>query len=96
MGKSTHRTTHGKIVTVREWPLPKPQNKIKSFVRSCSFYGKFIHHFFYCVAPLANVCLKNLHGNVVYTKAPKVAFETLKSCNLYASVLLIPKAIHDA
>ena len=68
-----------KISVVRDWPLPKTQKKIMYFVQFCSYYGKFIHHFSNCAAPLTNMCRKNLPGNVVHTDATKAAFETLKS-----------------
>jgi len=41
------------------------------------------------------MCRKNLHGNVVHTKATKVAFETLKARMISAPILLISKTWHD-
>ena len=42
------------------------------------------------------MCRKNLPGNVVHTEATKVAFETLKARMIFAPLLSIPKAAHDA
>ena len=56
----------------------------------------FIHHFSDCVAPLADMCRKNLRGNVVHTETTKDAFETLKSRMTFAPVLLIPSMGHEA
>ena len=42
------------------------------------------------------MCCKNLPGNVVHAEATKAAFKTLKARMSSASVLLIPKAGHDA
>ena len=92
VGTGTLRTEPDKIAAVRDWPLPKTQKQIKSFVQFSSYYGKFIHHFSDCAAPLIDMCRKNLPGNVVHTEATKVAFETLKDRMISAPVLLIPKA----
>ena len=59
-------------------------------------YGKCIHHFSYCAAPLTYMCRKNLPVNVVHTDAIKAAFETLKSRMISAPVLLIPIMGHEA
>jgi hypothetical protein len=32
------------IAVVRDWPLPKTQKHIKSFIEFCSYCGKFINH----------------------------------------------------
>ena len=85
-----------KMAAIRDWPLLKTQKQIKSFVHVCSYYGKFIQHFSDCVAPLSEMCRKNLPGNVVHTEATKAALETLKTRMIFAPVLLIPKARHDA
>ena len=89
------RTTPDKIAAVRDWPLTETQKQIKSFVQLCSYYGKFIHLFSDCAAPLTDVCRKNLPGNVVHTESTKGAFETLKARMISAPVLLIPKTRHD-
>ncbi len=68
----------------------------KVFVQFCSYYGKIIHHFSDCDAPLTYMCRKNLPSNVVHTEATKVAFETLKSRMIFAPILLIPRMGHEA
>ena len=80
-------------------PKPKPFTKnskqVKSFVQLCSYYGKLIHHFSDCVAPLTDTCRTFLPANAIHIEAAKVAFETLKSCMTSALVLLIPKMEHE-
>ena len=71
VGNGPLQTAHDKISYVRDWPLHETQKQIKSFVQFCSYYGKFIHYFSDCVAPLTDMCRKNLPGNVVYTDATK-------------------------
>jgi hypothetical protein len=92
----TLRTSPDKIADVRYWPLPKTQKQIKSFVQFSSHYDKFIHHFSDCVAPLTNLCCKNLPGNVLHIETTKDAFETLKSRRIFAPVLLIPSMGYEA
>jgi hypothetical protein len=97
LGNGTLRTAPDKIAAVRDWPLPETQKQIKSFVQFCSYYyGKFIHRFSDCAAPLTDLCRKNLPGNVVHTNATKTAFETLKSRMISAPILLIPSMGHEA
>jgi hypothetical protein len=96
VGNGTLRTAPDKISDVRDWPLPKTQKQIKYFVQFCSYYGKFIHHFSDCAAPLTCMCRKNLPATVVHTDATKTAFETLKSRMISAPVRLIPKMGHEA
>ena len=91
VGNGTLRTAPDKMSAVRDWPLLETEKQIKSFVRFCSYYGKLIHHFSDCDAPLTDMCRKNLPGNVVHIDATKTAFETLKSRKISAPVLLIPK-----
>jgi hypothetical protein len=42
------------------------------------------------------MCRKRLPSNDVHSEATKAAFETLKARMIFAPVLLIPKAGHDA
>ena len=76
--------------------MPETQKQIKSFVQFCSYYGKFIHHFSECAAPLTDLCRKNLPGQVVHTEATISAFESLKARMIAAPVLIIPKVGQDA
>jgi hypothetical protein len=52
----TLRTAPHKIAAVRDWPLPETWKQIKNCVQYCSYYGKFIHHFADCIAPLTDTC----------------------------------------
>jgi hypothetical protein len=74
VGNGTLQKAPDKISAIRDWPLSETPKQIKSFVQFCSNYGKFIHHFSDCASPLANMCRKNLPGNVVHTDAIKIRF----------------------
>ncbi len=65
-------------------------------MKFCSYYGKFIHYFSDCAAPLTDMCRKNLPRNGVHTEITKVAFETLKSRMISAPNLSISKMGHEA
>jgi hypothetical protein len=71
VGNGTLRTSPDKIVAVKDWPLPETQKHIKSLVQFCSYYGKFIHQFSDCAAPLTNTCRKHVPGNVVHIETTK-------------------------
>jgi hypothetical protein len=40
------------LAAAKEWPVPKTQREVRSFVQFCNFYAKFIHHFSDWSAPL--------------------------------------------
>ena len=46
VGNGTIRPDPEKIKAVKDWPLPTTQKELKSFVKFCSHYGRFIHNFF--------------------------------------------------
>ncbi len=95
VGNGNIRASPSKVASVKDWLLPETQKKIKSFVASCSFNRKFIHHFVDCSAPLTNLCRKSLPGRVVHFDSTRAAFETLKARMISAPVLLIPKSGRD-
>ncbi len=90
------RTSPSKVATVKDWPLPKTENQIISFVAFCSINRKFFHHFADCSAPLPDLCPKSLLRQVVHYDTTRVAFETLKARLIFALVLMIPKFGKDA
>ncbi len=97
VGNGTLQTSLNKVAAVRDWPfIPETQKQVKSFVQLCSCYGKFIHHFSDCSAPLTDMCRKNLLCTVVHIVTTKAAFKTLKSRMFFAPVILIPKMGQEA
>ena len=58
VGNGTVRLDPEKIKAVKDWPLPSTQKELKSFVKFCSYYGRFIHHFSNCSAPLTDMLKK--------------------------------------
>jgi hypothetical protein len=47
-----------KVEAVADWPMPKTQKEVCSFVQFCNFYARFIHHFSDLTAPLTDVLRK--------------------------------------
>ena len=58
VGNGTVRPDPETIKAVKDWPLPTTQKELKSFVQFCSYYGRFIHHFSDCSAPLTDMLRK--------------------------------------
>jgi hypothetical protein len=44
-----------KVVDVANWPVPKTQKEVRSFVQFCNFYARFVHHFSDLTAPLTDL-----------------------------------------
>jgi hypothetical protein len=43
-----------KVEAVADWPVPTTQKEVRSFVRFCNFYARFIHHVSDLTAPLTD------------------------------------------
>ena len=95
-GNGCLRPSPDKLAAVQNWPLPKTQRDVKSFVAFCSFYRKFVHHFSDCAAPLIDLYSgytrrSQKPGSIVWNDDAMLAFETLKARLVSAPVLLIPE-----
>jgi hypothetical protein len=56
-GKISVSTNNVEAVT--DWPAPKTQKEVRSFVQFCNFYARFIHHFSDITAPLTDLKRKS-------------------------------------
>ena len=95
-GNGCLRPSPDKLAAVQNWPIPKTQRDVKSFVAFCSFYRKFVHHFSDCAAPLIDLYSgytrrSQKPGSIVWNDDAMLAFETLKARLVSAPVLLIPE-----
>ena len=48
-----------KVKSVLDWPIPKNQKKLQSFLGLCNFYRKFINNFDKNMEPLRRLLRKN-------------------------------------
>ena len=79
-----------KISAVKDWPVPKTQSDVRSFVQFANFYSKFIHHFSDLTAPLTDLLRKAKPAIVTWSTECQEAFETLRLRLISAPCLLIP------
>jgi hypothetical protein len=81
---------------VKEWPVPKTQREVRSFVQFCYFYATFIHRFCVLSAPLTDL-LRRYHPQKMWmTLACLEAFETLKLRLISAPCMVLPEVSLDA
>ena len=90
VGNGTVRPDPEKIKAVKDWPLPTTQKELKSFVQFCSYYGRFIHHFSDCSAPLTDMLKKNAPMKLVWSEQTISAFTVLVCRLISAPVLALP------
>jgi hypothetical protein len=48
-----------KVEAVKEWPVPKTQREVHSFVQFCNVYAKFNYHYSDMSAPLTELLRKS-------------------------------------
>jgi hypothetical protein len=85
-----------KVEAITDWPVPKTQKEVRSFVQFCNFYARFIHHFSDLTAPLTDLLRKSQPQKVTLTPACLEAFETLKLRLISAPCVILPEVGSDA
>jgi hypothetical protein len=58
-----------KVEAAADWPVPKTQKEVRSFLQFCNFYARFIHHFSDLTAPLTDLLRKSQPHKVTLTPA---------------------------
>jgi hypothetical protein len=84
------------VEAVADWPMPKTQKEVRSFVQYCNFYARFIYHFSDLTAPLTDLLRKSQPQKVTLTPTCLEAFETLKLRLISAPCLILPEVSSDA
>jgi hypothetical protein len=85
------------VEAVADRPMPARQVKeVRSFVKLCNIYARFIHHFSDLTAVLTDLMRKSLPKDVTLTPACLEAFETLKLRLISAPCLILPEVSSDA
>jgi hypothetical protein len=78
-----------KLKAVREWPTPKDQHEIRSFLGLCTYYRRFISGFANIAKPLTK--LMEQRQAFQWTPEVEAAFQTIKGALCAAPILAYPK-----
>lgn len=82
------RADPAKVQAVKDWPVPKTQTEVRSFVGLASYYRRFIKGFAELARPLHQLTEKGRRFK--WSEACQVAFEHLKAKLISAPVLAYP------
>ncbi|GFT10986.1 retrovirus-related Pol polyprotein from transposon 17.6 [Trichonephila clavipes] len=77
-----------KSVSINEFPVPKDQKQIKSFLWCCNFYRRYIKKFAKRALPLTNLLRKDT--TFEWTSETQEAFDDIKKAILNPPVLALP------
>ncbi|GFT87412.1 retrovirus-related Pol polyprotein from transposon 412 [Trichonephila clavipes] len=77
-----------KSVSINEFPVPKDQKQIKSFLGCCNFYRRYIKNFAKRALPLTNLLRKDTPFE--WTSETQEAFDDIKKAILNPLVLALP------
>ena len=77
-----------KVEAVRQWPVPKNQTEVKSFVGLASYYRRFVKGFAEIARPLHQLTEKGRRFK--WTDECQAAFEKLKASLMSAPILAYP------
>ncbi|GFU74857.1 retrovirus-related Pol polyprotein from transposon 17.6 [Trichonephila clavipes] len=77
-----------KSVSINEFPVPKDQKQIKSFLGCCNFYRRYIKRFAKRALPLTNLLRKDTPFE--WTSETQEAFKDIKKAILNPPVLALP------
>jgi hypothetical protein len=77
-----------KLNHIRDWPVPKSIEDIRSFLGLTGYYRRFIHKFSHIAAPLSNLTRKN--ARFLWTTTEQKAFDELKTAMTTGPVLIVP------
>ncbi|GFX02059.1 retrovirus-related Pol polyprotein from transposon 412 [Trichonephila clavipes] len=77
-----------KSVSINEFPVPKDQKQIKSFLGCCNFYRRYIKNFAKSALPLTNLLRKDTPFE--WTSETQEAFDDIKKAILNPPVLALP------
>jgi len=77
-----------KVKAIRDWPVPKTQKDIRSFLGLAGFYRRFIKNFSKISAPMTALLKKDAHFEV--GEKQELAFKELKAAISSAPILANP------
>ena len=77
-----------KIKIVKDFPVPRTQKQIKSFLGLAAYYKKFVRQFSQISAPMRHLLQKDVE--FVWTDDCQKSFESLKNALITAPILALP------
>ena len=89
MSENGVETDPEKVKTVRDWPIPRNNKEVRSFLGLASYYRKFVKGFSDIARPLHKLCEKKTPFK--WTDDCQNSFETLKQALISAPILAYPK-----
>jgi hypothetical protein len=91
IGKDGVKVDPKKIEAVRDWPIPKNQHQVRSFLGLANYFRRFIQGFSTLAAPLSALT----RAKATYEWTPKCheAFEGIKHALTHAPVLASPDSL---
>lgn len=82
------QTEPEKISAVKNWPIPKSEKQIRSFLGLCSYYRRFVKNFAEIAKPLHALYEKN--AKFLWTPECQKSFDSLKDSLTSAPILGFP------
>ena len=81
-------TDPAKIDAVTSWSIPKSVRDVRSFLRLCSYYRRFVQDFAEIAAPLHELAGK--YAKFTWTEKCQHAFDQLKTAQSTSPILAMP------
>lgn len=88
VGRDGVKADPSKVATVRDWPVPKNESELRSFLGLANYFRKFIRGFSSLAAPLTSLTGKT--ADFTWTPTHQVVFEQIKEALCSAPVLALP------
>ena len=88
ISKEGIQTDPEKLITIKNFPIPKDLTQLRGFIALASYYRKFVKNFSTIAEPLNRLLKKNTPYN--WTRDQNNAFEKLKGCLMTPPILAYP------
>ena len=88
ISKDGIQTDPEKLITIKNFPIPKDLTQLRGFIALASYYRKFVKNFSTIAEPLNRLLKKNTPYN--WTRDQNNAFEKLKGCLMTPPILAYP------
>ena len=90
VGRSGLRVMADKVKCVQEWPTPRNESEVRSFLGLAGYYRRFIAGFSGIAGPLHDLTHTANSPTFAWLSPHQVAFDTLKAALLAAPILKLP------